>query len=161
MGKSTGELRKKAVARRLSADKCKEPGCGKPLYVVKGNTLTRCAKHAQEHDDREAERKKYWRERKKCSKCKEHRPLAPGLATCSECAGLTDDVVEDMYPMDASKQSKIRSYAKMSREKAKAEAKASLSELSSPVNSHCGSDSPSPLPAAPGRKPAAGDPRRS
>jgi hypothetical protein len=115
MGKRTDWIQKKAVARRLDFGECQEPDCGEKVYVVKGKKLTRCAKHAGEHDEREAKRKAGLRAKKLCSGCKEHRPLEPGLATCRECAGLTEDVVEDWYPSDPSKQSKIKSYAKMSR----------------------------------------------
>src|ERR1017187_8167586 len=117
MGKSTREIQKKAVARWLANRKCQEPGCKEDIYVARGKELTRCAKHAQEHDDREAKRKEDFRVDGLCSECKEHRPLEPGLATCRVCAQLTDDMVEDWYPMDPSKKSKRRSYLKMSRAK--------------------------------------------
>jgi hypothetical protein len=41
--------------------------------------------------------------------------LARGLATCLDCANLTEDVVDDWFPLDPSKKSKRKTYVKMAR----------------------------------------------
>lgn len=112
MGKRAPYIKKKAVALRLDFGKCQEPGCGQKVYVVKGKKLTRCADHAAKHDEKEAIRKKTLRKDGYCSECKERRRLAPGLATCLECAGITGDAVGDCYVKNPSKK---KSYIKMAR----------------------------------------------